>query len=32
MPIRAVFFDLDDALCDTISTREPRARRAFDTC
>ena len=30
MPIRAVFFDLDDTLCDTIGTREARARRAFD--
>jgi len=27
--IRAVFFDLDDTLCDTIGTREPRARLAF---
>src|SRR5687768_8516752 len=29
-PIRAVFFDLDDTLCDTIGTREARARVAFD--
>jgi len=29
-PIRAVFFDLDDTLCDTIGTREARARLAFD--
>ena len=29
-PIRAVFFDLDDTLCDTIGTREARARRAFE--
>jgi FMN hydrolase / 5-amino-6-(5-phospho-D-ribitylamino)uracil phosphatase len=28
-PIRAVFFDLDDTLCDTIGTREARARVAF---
>src|SRR6266581_4495084 len=28
-PLRAVFFDLDDTLCDTIGTREARARRAF---
>jgi FMN hydrolase / 5-amino-6-(5-phospho-D-ribitylamino)uracil phosphatase len=28
--IRVVFFDLDDTLCDTIGTREARARRAFD--
>ena len=27
--VRAVFFDLDDTLCDTIGTREARARRAF---
>jgi FMN hydrolase / 5-amino-6-(5-phospho-D-ribitylamino)uracil phosphatase len=27
--IRAVFFDLDDTLCDTIGTREARARVAF---
>jgi putative hydrolase of the HAD superfamily len=25
-----VFFDLDDTLCDTIGTREARARRAFE--
>jgi len=30
MPIRAVFFDLDDTLCNTIGTREARARRAFE--
>ena len=29
-PIRAVFFDLDDTLCDTTGTRESRARRAFE--
>jgi len=29
-PIRAVFFDLDDTLCDTIATREARARLAFE--
>ncbi len=29
MTIRAVFFDLDDTLCDTIGTREARARRVF---
>jgi putative hydrolase of the HAD superfamily len=29
-PIRAVFFDLDDTLCDTIGTREVRARLAFE--
>jgi len=29
-PIRAVFFDLDDTLCDTIGTREARARLAFE--
>ena len=28
--VRAVFFDLDDTLCDTIGTREVRARRAFE--
>ena len=28
--IRAVFFDLDDTLCDTIGTRAARARRAFE--
>jgi putative hydrolase of the HAD superfamily len=28
--IRAVFFDLDDTLCDTIGTREVRARLAFE--
>ena len=28
--LRAVFFDLDDTLCDTIGTREARARRAFE--
>ncbi len=28
--VRAVFFDLDDTLCDTIGTREARARRAFE--
>jgi len=27
--IHAVFFDLDDTLCDTIGTREARAQRAF---
>jgi HAD superfamily hydrolase (TIGR01549 family) len=29
-PVRAVFFDLDDTLCDTIGTREARARVAFE--
>jgi FMN hydrolase / 5-amino-6-(5-phospho-D-ribitylamino)uracil phosphatase len=29
-PIRAVFFDLDDTLCDTSGTREARARLAFE--
>lgn len=29
MPLHAVFFDLDDTLCDTIGTREARAQRAF---
>src|SRR6059036_1576585 len=29
-PIRAVFFDLDDTLCDTTGTREARARLAFE--
>ena len=29
-PILAVFFDLDDTLCDTIGTREARARLAFE--
>ncbi len=28
--LRAVFFDLDDTLCDTIGTRPQRARRAFE--
>jgi FMN hydrolase / 5-amino-6-(5-phospho-D-ribitylamino)uracil phosphatase len=28
--VRAVFFDLDDTLCDTIGTRQARARRAFE--
>ena len=31
MGIRAVFFDLDDTLCDTIGTREARARLAFQS-
>jgi HAD superfamily hydrolase (TIGR01549 family) len=30
MPIRAVFFDLDDTLCDTTGSRPQRARRALD--
>jgi putative hydrolase of the HAD superfamily len=30
MPIRAVFFDVDDTLCDTIGSRPQRARRAFE--
>jgi FMN phosphatase YigB (HAD superfamily) len=30
-PIRAVFFDLDDTLCDTLGTREARARVAFES-
>jgi putative hydrolase of the HAD superfamily len=29
-PVRAVFFDLDDTLCDTIGTREARAHLAFE--
>ena len=29
MPLRAVFFDLDDTLCDSIGARPERARRAF---
>jgi HAD superfamily hydrolase (TIGR01549 family) len=29
MPLRAVFFDLDDTLCDTIGARPQRARNAF---
>jgi len=28
--IRVVFFDLDDTLCDTIGTREARARLVFE--
>ena len=31
MTIRAVFFDLDDTLCDTIGTREARALVAFES-
>src|SRR6266516_862482 len=30
MPLRVVFFDLDDTLCDTIGSRPVRARRAFE--
>ncbi len=30
MPIRAIFFDLDDTLCDTIGARPQRARNAFE--
>ena len=30
LSLRAVFFDLDDTLCDTIGTREARARVAFE--
>jgi putative hydrolase of the HAD superfamily len=30
MPLRAVFFDLDDTLCDTAGTREARARLAAE--
>jgi putative hydrolase of the HAD superfamily len=30
MPLRAVFFDLDDTLFPTRSSREERARRAFE--
>lgn len=29
MSLHAVFFDLDDTLCDTIGAREARAQRAF---
>lgn len=29
MPIRVVYLDLDDTICDTIGTREIRARKAF---
>jgi HAD superfamily hydrolase (TIGR01509 family) len=29
MPLRAIFFDLDDTLCDTIGARPQRARNAF---
>jgi putative hydrolase of the HAD superfamily len=30
MPLRAVFFDLDDTLCDTVSSRQQRARKALE--
>jgi len=30
MVLRAVFFDLDDTLCDSIGTRYERARKAFE--
>jgi beta-phosphoglucomutase-like phosphatase (HAD superfamily) len=30
MGLRAVFFDLDDTLCDTTGTCAERARKAFD--
>jgi len=30
MPIRAVFFDLDDTLCDAIGSRPQRARKALE--
>lgn len=30
MALRAVLFDLDDTLCDTIGTRPARARKAFE--
>jgi FMN phosphatase YigB (HAD superfamily) len=30
MSLRAVFFDLDDTLCDTIGSRPERARKAFE--
>lgn len=30
MLLRAIFFDLDDTLCDTIGTRSERARKAFE--
>jgi len=30
MTLRAVFFDLDDTLCDTIGCRPQRARKAFE--
>jgi putative hydrolase of the HAD superfamily len=30
MVLRAVFFDLDDTLCDTIGARPQRARKAFE--
>jgi hypothetical protein len=30
MVVRAIFFDLDDTLCDTIGTRAQRARKAFE--
>jgi putative hydrolase of the HAD superfamily len=30
MPLRAIFFDLDDTLCDTIGARPQRARAAFE--
>ena len=30
LPLRVVFFDLDDTLCDTIGSRPERARKAFN--
>lgn len=30
MVLRAIFFDLDDTLCDTIGARPQRARKAFE--
>lgn len=30
MALQAVFFDLDDTLCDTINSREHRARKALE--
>jgi hypothetical protein len=30
MSLRAIFFDLDDTLCDTIGTRGERIRKAFE--
>jgi putative hydrolase of the HAD superfamily len=30
LPLKVVFFDLDDTLCDTIGSRPERARKAFE--
>ena len=30
MPLRAVFFDLDDTLCDAVSSRQQRAHKALE--